>query len=155
MRCYLILGLWPVGLCASVSALLKAFSLPLFTIFLSLWLIPPNLPFTHILLSTSLSHCAMVAQSLLFPAAMKPQTLFHSGVHLCIQLHSQNSVFYCSSPKRSFLQSQMSWKYLSWRRSVPFSIVSVPTEKLFTTQVKIHFKLSGLARFLCLVLTAK
>lgn len=37
----------------------------------SLLFIPPNLPFTHILLSTSLSYCAMVAQSLLFPAAMK------------------------------------------------------------------------------------
>lgn len=62
-----------------------------------------NLPFTHILLSTSLSCCAMVAQSLLFPAAMKTPRLFKSGVHHSIQLNSQNRVFLTAAPLKRLL----------------------------------------------------
>lgn len=121
MRCHLILGLWSPDLRASVSALLKAFSLPPLTIFLSLLLILPNLPFTHILLPTSLSLCAMVAQSLLFPAAMQTPRLFNSWVHRSIQLGSQSRVFLTAAPLKRLLTVPDD---LSGRRSVPFSIVS-------------------------------
>lgn len=119
------------SLCISLRFAQSFFSLPL-PIFLSLLLIPPNLPFTHILLSTSLSCCAMVARSLQFPAAMKTPRLFNSGAHHSSQLDSQNRVCLTAAPlKRGFLQSQTSWKYLSGGCSLPFSIATVPSDKLF------------------------
>lgn len=137
-----------LDLCASVSVLPTAFFLSIYChLPVSVLLIPPIVPFTHILLSTSLSRCDMVVvECLQFQQPPWPQGCFNSGVH--------HPVFMTAAPlkERSFLQSQMSWESLS----VPFINVCVPTE-LFMAQVKIHFitKLCSHARLVCLVLAAK
>lgn len=108
--CEMLLDSGPLisgSLCISLCIAQSFFPPPL-AIFLPLLLIPPKLPFIHILLSTSLSHCAIVAWSLLYPAAVKTPRLFNSGVHHSIQLNSQQRVSDCSSFIRGFLQSHIS-----------------------------------------------
>lgn len=103
-----------LDLCASVSVLPTAFFLSIYChLPVSVLLIPPIVPFTHILLSTSLSRCDMVVvECLQFQQPPWPQGCFNSGVH--------HPVFMTAAPlkERSFLQSQMSWESLSQRSSL-------------------------------------
>lgn len=123
MRFHLILGLWSLDFCASVSALLKAFTLsPSITAVSS-----PNLPFTHFILFTSLSCCVMVVQSLLFPAVMKTQ-----GCYTLFISYSDQHTEQCVSDyffREASYSLRWIWKYLSWRGSMQFGFVSVPVRK--------------------------
>lgn len=109
MRCYMVSSLYSLGLCISVYIAQSFFSLPC-AVLLLLLLIPSNLPFTQIFLSTSLSCCAIVPQSLLLPAAKRTQGYDKVQFIALFNLSHRAECFWLQLPQIGFLESQVSRK---------------------------------------------